>query len=1061
MAKAVLKPVVSNLRELLLKGLADKMDKLGFSEEGVWITDRPLSTAERQTRDEIQTLFLEREAEGTANDYDFFIEECARTWMHILIFFKTMEKRGMSQGLTAELLQQDTDFTDTRLLPDFSHSSPQLFLEFIKMKEDDIACAEAMDGYGEEKIYYALKLYLDELCEKLGREIPILFGSRRLLFPDFKAVKKILTVLNQITEDEFLQDDFQGWVYQYWLDTTPSEMASAHAERNESYACRLYARILDKLSREQAEAGEYYTPHWVVRFIVEQSLNICLEKKRPIETVRLIDPACGAGNFLVYAFEMFYRYYQKEHPDWADARVIQSILEQNIYGCEIKRESLQIAAVSLWLKVRQKAADAGILDFHVQKMNLLLANSLVRWEREACDVKPGQNISLFDEPKQPADTKSWFGEVCDKSVARSFFQKKFQIVVMNPPFVDARKMNRATSEFLKAEYGENSRNLFGAFIERVFELTEKESVIGFISSETFFYLNSFIMLRNYIMKHATIRMLLSLGRGVFEGPAVDAAISIYEVGRKYRVELLGANLSNIHMDVSGGGNVIAEALSKSVIYRMEQSQFRIIQSYPFLYDLSPKMCEILSGYPPLGMAGRHYARIKQGMATGDNEKYLYQKWEIPEELLGTRFFPYAKGGGYSKYCNDITEYIDWREEAQAYYSHSKRARRNYLGSYFSKGDTSLFLKEAITYSDITSNNRFSARLLPEGCIFDVKGSCLFPHGIDSEYLLGFINSKFVNYVLKKLNPSPSFQVGDLARIPFQEPDGETLAKVKNRVQKLLELQQFLLGFSDTSDYYHHTEIAYGLQRGAVTLEEAYGIYQKSWNRTQKRKYVLQKEIDRLIYRLYGLAKQDIRVIEGELPDIQPEKERAKTKKEAVLSYLRTMVKERLVENKPSLYRDQEIEVILRECFFSEFGFILGDQLWKETETLLERTVLHSIRGGILLDSATIPFAGEEGKDAGEPVLRQKVLFGTGRRKAVIFWHAGQFKFRLDENAGLTMQNEIERLLREYYLPELRKIEDGLAEEKKPSCQKCLLEKKRILEACVQALKAWQEGLFRN
>ena len=114
------------------------------------------------------------------------------------------------------------------------------------MKEDDIACAEAMDGYGEEKIYYALKLYLDELCEKLGREIPILFGSRRLLFPDFKAVKKILTVLNQITEDEFLQDDFQGWVYQYWLDTTPSEMASAHAERNESYACRLYARILDR-----------------------------------------------------------------------------------------------------------------------------------------------------------------------------------------------------------------------------------------------------------------------------------------------------------------------------------------------------------------------------------------------------------------------------------------------------------------------------------------------------------------------------------------------------------------------------------------------------------------------------------------------------------------------------------------------------------------------------------------------------------------------------------------------------------------------------------------------
>lgn len=72
-----------------------------------------------------------------------------------------------------------------------------------------------------------------------------------------------------------------------------------------------------------------------------------------------------------------------------------------------------------------------------------------------------------------------------KKEARLFFKNKFNVIVMNPPFVDSRKMDERTLEFLKEEYPNNSRNLFGAFIQRAIELNTKNGRIGFISSDTF------------------------------------------------------------------------------------------------------------------------------------------------------------------------------------------------------------------------------------------------------------------------------------------------------------------------------------------------------------------------------------------------------------------------------------------------------------------------------------------------------------------------------------------------------------------------------------------------
>ena len=102
----------------MLKGIAGRMEKLGYSEDGVLLAEKPLSIMGQELRERLQTLFWEMEIKG-ASEFHSFLEESARTWMHILIFFKTLEIRGMSEAVTAEILPPDTVVFDPRLLPDF------------------------------------------------------------------------------------------------------------------------------------------------------------------------------------------------------------------------------------------------------------------------------------------------------------------------------------------------------------------------------------------------------------------------------------------------------------------------------------------------------------------------------------------------------------------------------------------------------------------------------------------------------------------------------------------------------------------------------------------------------------------------------------------------------------------------------------------------------------------------------------------------------------------------------------------------------------------------------
>ncbi len=575
--------------------------------------------------------------------------------------------------------------------------------------------------------------------------------------------------------------------------------------------------------------------------------------------------------------------------------------------------------------------------------------------------------------------------------AKQFFSQKFEVIVMNPPFVDARKMDGATAQFLKKEYPKNARNLFSAFIERVIEISKKNGLIGFVSSDTFMYIGSFENIREIIIDKTTIREIINLGNNVFEGPTVSSVIHIYLNSTKgnktntvkgYNFEQI--NKKNLPIDIISNW----KAIENKKKYDIEQKRFKEVKSYPMIYDISLDIREIFKSDLPIGIEPDEKVDVKQGLATGDNDKFLVNKWEIPQKLIGNKYLPYAKGGGHSKFANDITDYIDWSDTAKNYYNTSSKARKNYLASYFSEGDKIYLGKEAITYSDITSGNMFSARYLPVNHIFDVKGSCIFPQNINLNYILGFVNCKFVNYVLKRLNPTPSFQVGDLKRIPYKEPKTSTINNVEKFTLSAKASKEKLLGFNYLSDFYHQVELYYGFDKDKSSLKRAFMEYLNYYETLEKDLYYNEFLIDEEVFKLYEITTEDREVIEEEFG-------------KSAYSYAK-------VDNPENLLSKEELESL----------YCVGKPtvvIDEENDDGLITTKVVTIDGKKQTPLSVIEIA-EFKQMNPEDVLALRIKYGIYRDKdlllAILNWLRAIVKDSIKETNKLYLDEDIEKLIKQ-------------------------------------------------
>ena len=365
--------VAQNLRKTLEDEYLEQLDGVFDIHSDGKIADAPgahLSPSEQVTRSKIVGALQHYRSSGLDNAEAVarFVRDAAFTTLNRFVALKMLEAR--------ELVQQCVSGG-----PDSIG-----YREFVGLAPG-VASLPAGTGY---------RLYLESLFDELSTEVKVLFDRRdaaSLLWPRYNAFEKLLAELNRSELARVWADDETiGWFYQFF-----NSKEERQKMRDESQAPRN--------SRELAVRNQFFTPRYVVQFLVDNTLGrtwvemfgetelastcdylVGLDDKRSHRELRdprdfrILDPACGSGHFLLYSFDLLERMYREawQHSLTAtnrldgplrnaypteediDRALPKLIIEHNLHGIDIDPRAAQIAGLSLWLRAQRAWQEAGV-----------------------------------------------------------------------------------------------------------------------------------------------------------------------------------------------------------------------------------------------------------------------------------------------------------------------------------------------------------------------------------------------------------------------------------------------------------------------------------------------------------------------------------------------------------------------------------------------------------------------------------------------------------------------------------------------------------------------------
>ena len=233
--------------------------------------------------------------------------------------------------------------------------------------------------------------YIKYAFNELGQTLPLYSKEfPYALLPDAISLNDIIDAFNAVENDPQVEaniwqsDDILGWLYESYNNV--KKAAFKESDDKTEY---------DKVSLQ----SQVYTPRWVVQFLVENSLGkLYLEmypdseikhhykianvpktqerKLKPLHEIKLIDPACGSGNFLLYAFDFFYALYldqiENYGADYDEVDIPKLIIENNLHGIDLDDRAIQLAQLGLYIKARKKCRSMGSLKFNVVSSDFFL-----------------------------------------------------------------------------------------------------------------------------------------------------------------------------------------------------------------------------------------------------------------------------------------------------------------------------------------------------------------------------------------------------------------------------------------------------------------------------------------------------------------------------------------------------------------------------------------------------------------------------------------------------------------------------------------------------------------
>ena len=436
--------------------------------------------------------------------------------------------------------------------------------------------APSHDPQGE-----AYRLLVVAACNAWHQSMPFLFERiddyTELLMPDdLLSGSAILAYTREaMTPDACADVEVIGWLYQFYI----SEKKDAVFEG---------LKKNQKITPENIPAAtQLFTPHWIVRYLVDNSLGrlwllncpnsklaeqmaYYIPPEKPEtdflringpEDIKVCDPACGSGHMLTYAFDLLYAIYEEEGYDAAE--IPEKILTHNLYGIELDERAGELAAFALTMKAR--ARQRRFFNKRV-KPNITVLEK-VEFSRQELDEYMGHvgrdlfTYGLRETLQQFSEADNFgslivpkVGNVADvlatletKDMAGNLFLAethqrvlkvlrmaealgpRYAVVVANPPYMGGKGMNGRLSTWAKENYPNSKSDLFAMFIERNLDLTVKAGEVAMITMQSWMFLSSYEALRERILSETSIECMAHMANMVM-GIAFGTAATVLKKG---------------------------------------------------------------------------------------------------------------------------------------------------------------------------------------------------------------------------------------------------------------------------------------------------------------------------------------------------------------------------------------------------------------------------------------------------------------------------------------------------------------------------------------------------
>lgn len=818
---------------------------------------------------------------------ELVVEEVAYTWFNRVMALRYMDANG---------------YTDLKVVtPGMGQMRPEILQEAMAGNIDEDLRVKVDDNPKEAVLYRRL---LVAVCNQYGENMPFLFEhicdyTEMLLPDDLLSDQSFVTdIRNGMTDDDCQNVEIMGWLYQFYITDRKDD-----AEKKKSKKGGLK-------SDEQAAATQLFTPHWVVRYMVENSLgriwmtlhpdsrliddmpyyiptpegqiDIIPEDIHSAQDIRFIDPCMGSGHILVYAFDLFCKMYEEE--GYQTREIPALILQNNIYGLDIDRRCYQLASFALTMKGRayhsrylRKIVMPNVMALQNIDRDTIEASGSwgqksLMWQFENIDTIGSLLKITPEECAAIRVEKGLFGynQQILKTQAE-YLSRKYHVVVTNPPYI-GKGMGDILGSYIKSNFPLSKLDTMATFIERCLELCVHNGKVAMINMQSWMFLSSYEKLREHLLSDYNIDSLLHLGPHAFD-----------EIGGEV-VQSTTFTLANHHPSNNGGiyyrlvgGN---NSSSKENVFlkreneysNIDQHNFAKIPGSPVGYWISNKMIAAFSGKPLCD-----YSTPRAGMITGNNNVFVRLWFEISRKKFSTicksieesvsskaKWFPYQKGGTYRKWAGN-DEYCVNYENNGWLLKNTKDSKGKVPAHAFNE---EYIFTPNVNWSAISSTG-FATRITLYGKLFDASGSAAFPFEHEDVWKISaFLNSKIANKMLNVINPTINFQAWEIGNLSFKKSTISdvvvSLTKDSFSISrqdwnshetswdfKINELYRLALGLT-----YDQVESSLMTNVGIdLSLEDLVSRYTLFWQEKFIQLHANEEELNRKFIEIYGLQDE--------------------------------------------------------------------------------------------------------------------------------------------------------------------------------------------------------------